>query len=57
MTVRQLKNMIAEWPEEDESGEQAEVWIETGRQLSSICIATERLNAVDLLLTVGIYED
>jgi len=56
MTVRQFKNIIKDWPEEDENGEQSEVWIDGKRKgLTSICIGVERLNSVDLCLTA--YED
>lgn len=35
MTVKELKDLIKDWPEEDCYGDPTEVWMETGRCLSS----------------------
>jgi hypothetical protein len=35
MTVKDLKELIKDWPEEDCHGEPTEVWMETGHCLSS----------------------
>ncbi|GAG24223.1 unnamed protein product [marine sediment metagenome] len=44
MTVRELKEMIKDWPEVDQYGEDREVWIETGRSLSSQVVTAGPLN-------------
>jgi hypothetical protein len=44
VTVAELKRHIANWPETDSMGEPTEVWIETGKKLSSPCMAVELLN-------------
>lgn len=44
VTVAELKRHIANWPETDAMGEPTEVWIETGKTLSSPCMAVELLN-------------
>jgi hypothetical protein len=45
MTVAVLKEMLTDWPELDENGEPTEVWIETGRGLSSQVREIGTLNA------------
>ena len=35
MTVKELKELVKDWAEEDAYGEPTEVWMETGRCLSS----------------------
>ena len=35
LTVQELKQKIRNWPEYDANGELTEVWMETGRNLSS----------------------
>ena len=35
MTVRELKAMIKGWPEINQDGEECEVWVQTGRGISS----------------------
>lgn len=44
VTVAELKRHIANWPETDATGEPTEVWIETGKTLSSPCMTVELLN-------------
>jgi hypothetical protein len=44
VTVAELKKHIADWPETDAMGEPTEVWLETGRELSSPCMSIELLN-------------
>ena len=44
MTVRELKAMIKDWPEINQYGEDCEVWIETGRNLSSPATTAGPLN-------------
>ena len=44
MTVKELKELIKDWPEEDPYGESNEVWIETGKMLSSPVIEAAPLN-------------
>lgn len=44
MTVRELKEMIKDWPETNNLGEDCEVWIETGKNLSSPVTTAGPLN-------------
>lgn len=52
MTVRELKEVIKGWPEEDENGEPTEVWMQTGRGLSSPVGTVRQLNPDHLILGV-----
>ena len=57
LTVKELKEIIADWAETGEDGEETEVWIETDRHLSSIvteiCPLNQRGNSADLILRSG----
>lgn len=57
LTVKELKEIIADWAETDEDGEPTEVWIETGWCLSSVVIEVtplnKRENSADLFLSSG----
>ena len=55
MTVADLKRIIAEWPDEDASGEPTEVWVMTGHGLSSPVVEVCPLNRTDLILTPSNY--
>lgn len=44
MTVKELKDLIKDWPEEDLMGDPTEVWVETGRNLSSPVTIAGMLN-------------
>jgi hypothetical protein len=44
LTVRELKELINDWPETDKYGEDCEVWIETGKNLSSQVTLVSPLN-------------
>jgi hypothetical protein len=44
MTVRELKELIKVWPETNQYGEDCEVWIETGHNLSSPVTTVGPLN-------------
>jgi DNA-binding transcriptional MerR regulator len=44
LTVKELKELIKDWPETDEHGEDCEVWIETGSNLSSPVTIVSPLN-------------
>jgi len=44
MTVRELKEMIKDWPETNQYGEDCGVWIETGRNLSTPVTTAGPLN-------------
>jgi hypothetical protein len=50
MTVRDLKELIKDWPETDKYGEPAEVWVETTPGLSSPVRLATTLNGTDILL-------
>lgn len=45
MTVKELKALVKDWPEEDENGEPTDVFIETGRGLSSAVTEVWMMNA------------
>jgi len=42
MTVRELKELIRDWPEEDEFGNETDVFIETGKNLSGPVLVAGR---------------
>ena len=44
MTVKELKEIIKDWPEVDGNGEPTEVWINSGKGLSSIANSAVKLN-------------
>jgi hypothetical protein len=44
MTVKELKDLIKDWPEEDLMGDPTEVLVETGRNLSSPVTIAGMLN-------------
>jgi hypothetical protein len=44
ITVAELKRRIKDWPETNHLGEPTEVWILTGPDVSSQCVAIELLN-------------
>jgi hypothetical protein len=44
ITIKQLKEFIKDWPEEDQYGNPTEVWISSGKNLSSIAVAVCALN-------------
>jgi hypothetical protein len=46
ITVKQLKELIKDWPEVNQDGDPAEVWIRTAAGLSSPCVGYHALNAV-----------
>ena len=45
MTVKDLKNLIKDWPEEDNYGDPTEVWIETGWCTSNQVKCAGKLNS------------
>jgi len=65
MTVKELKELVKDWPEYDFNGEPTTVWIETGLMLSSPVIESSLLNyreqdgkeAADLLLESNTFEE
>lgn len=44
MTVKDLKDLIKDWPEENHIGEPTEVWILFDHHRSAPCVSVERLN-------------
>ncbi len=44
LTVAELKLIINDWPETDNNGNPCEVWIETGKDLSSPVVEVSPLN-------------
>ena len=58
MTIKELKEIIKDWPETTKDGEPTEVWIETGLMLGSPVTNYSRLgHAPDLLLESNAFED
>jgi len=44
LTVRELKELIKDWPEEDVYGNPCEVWMATGKGLSCMVVEVTPLN-------------
>jgi hypothetical protein len=44
LTVKQLKEMIKDWPEVDLFGDPCEVWLGSGNGLTNICTRVSSLN-------------
>jgi DNA polymerase sigma len=44
LTVKQLKDLIKDWPEVDEMGDPCEVWLGTLNGYSNICTEVSSLN-------------
>jgi hypothetical protein len=66
MTVKELKALIKDWPEVNHEGEPTEVWIETGRCLTSPVVVAMALNyrvmddgtkTADLVLESNAFEN
>jgi len=57
MTIKELKEILKDWPDIHEDGEPTEVWIETGLELSSQVINYSRLGGGDLLLESNAFEN
>lgn len=65
ITVRKLKQLLADWPEEDQYGDETEVWLATGACNSSPLVEVCPLNLrqsedgkkqwCDILLTSGYH--
>ncbi len=52
LTVRELKALIKDWPEEDIFGNESEVWIETEEGVSNIVKSVYPFNRTDILFDV-----
>lgn len=56
LTVRELKQILSSLPEENENGEEFEVWLDVGDGLSSpvksVCALNRREDGCDILLGV-----
>jgi len=52
LTVKEFKEIVKDWPEEDYMGEPSEVWLMTQPGLSSQCHEINTLNGGDLLLEI-----
>ena len=50
LTVKELKQLIKHWSEVNSNGEDSEVWIETGDDLTSVVSEVVKLNETDMLL-------
>lgn len=51
LTVKDLKNIIQNWPDCDQYGEDFEIWIDNNDGTSSVCTGVYRLNQNDILLS------
>lgn len=60
LTIRELKEAIKDWPEENKYGEPYEVWIETGYGMSSIVTRIVPLNkredGADIILESSAFD-
>lgn len=56
ITVKELKEILKDWPDTKENGELAEVWLETGLMLSSQATNYSRLGQGDFLLESDAFE-
>lgn len=50
ITVKQLKEFIKDWPDEDQFGEPSEVWVETAPGLSNGAGEIGTLNQTDIYI-------
>lgn len=57
MTIKELKDILQDWPEIDENGKPFEVWIETGWCLSSLVVDVDPLNRNDIILASNAFEN
>lgn len=66
MTVTEFKRIVADWPEIDHTGEPTEVFMTTGRMLSSPVVEVEPLNerrsedgtwTSDMLIHTPLWDD
>jgi hypothetical protein len=60
LTVKELKEMIKDWPETNEHGQLTEVWVETDWSTSSVVTEIQPLNmrgdVADLILKSDAFE-
>jgi len=57
VTVKELRDILKDWPDTKGNGDPAEVWLETGLMLSSLATNYSRLGYGDLLLESDAFED
>lgn len=50
ITIKELKDFIKDWPEEDHNGDPFTVWFYSGPGLSSICTEVCLLNDGDIII-------
>jgi hypothetical protein len=56
MTVQDLKSIVKYWPEKNEDGEPTEVWVWTGKHLSSPVTYAGKLDMTDLILKTNAFD-
>lgn len=56
LTVRELKELIKNWPEVDEHGDEAEVWVEDEYGISNPVRSVWPLNSVDILFEMKVND-
>ena len=47
ITIRELKQYIANLPEQNEAGDDYEVWLQSGEGVSSVCTSIQLLNKTE----------
>jgi hypothetical protein len=52
LTVKRLKEIVAEWPSEDKNGDDTEVWMMTGGSESSQVVSVSALGSDDIVFDV-----
>lgn len=57
MTIKELKEILQDWPEFDEHGEPYEVWMMTGRSLSSLVVDAIQLNKNDIVFESNAFKE
>lgn len=55
MTIKELKEILKDWPDDDSYDEENEIWIYTSESCSSLVLKYYRLNEGDLLLESGAF--
>lgn len=57
LTVKELKELIKDWPETDKDGNASEVWIETEFGVSNVVKEVWPLNETDMLFECDVTKE
>lgn len=52
ITIKQLKELVKDLPEQDENGENFELWVSNAKGLSSVATSIMRLNRGDIIIDI-----